>query len=404
MATGRTETADATESNDDAVAGRVNVLCHPCGRRQKTTTATSECLTCQEHLCDECIELHRVFKPGEHHITAITYQNTFRTPVDMKGMDTCVEHCRMFRYLCKDHDALCCELCHIKMHKKCDNIFDIDDLQTNNVENIDVEQNLDSTLKQANEIIEQSDAKVKAIKIKIETVSKDMNSMKDKIEKVEKRAGVAKSVKTELSDVIALNNDVQARGTDMQRFIVGYISSRSHITLLSKLKDFVNDDVDNTISLKQEGTQTAEVETRDVACETEEATETEDTTEVSLAQGGGTEQAYASYIAKENIQETQASKSDLVKPVHVANTIIKLQELPTHKLRRIRGDKKWPYITSLDFLTDGRIVAIDNYNFKCLILGPKLQRLGYFEFDCNAYGVTCIGNDQFAVTLKWVFD
>jgi len=404
MATGRTENADA---NDDAVAGRVTVLCHPCGRRQKTTTATSECLTCQEHLCDECIEPHRVFKPGEHHITAITYQNTFRTRVDMKGMDTCAEHCRMFRYLCKDHDALCCELCHIKMHKKCDNIFDIDDLLELNktdVENTDVKQNLESALMQATEIIEQSDSEVKSIAIKIETVSKDMKSMKDKIEKVEERAGVAKSVKTELSDAIALNNDVQARGTDLQRFIVRYISSRSHITLLSKLKYLVNDDVDNTMSLKQEGTQTAEVETRDVACETEEATETEDTTEVSLAQGGGTEQACASDIAKENIQETHASKSDLVEPVHAANPIIKLQELPTHKFKRTRGDKEWPFITSLDFLTDGRIVAIDHYNGKCLILGPQLQRLGCFEFDCPPCGVTCIGNDQFAVTLKWVFD
>jgi len=377
MATGGTENAD---SYDDAVAGRIHVLCHPCGRRPKTTTATNVCLTCQEHLCGECIDLHRVFKPGEHHITAISSQDMIQTPVDMKGMDACTEHGRVFQYHCKEHKILCCERCHIEMHKKCDNIFDINNLLTE-VENIDVLKNIESTLVQVNEKVEHSDTAVKALTTRID-------NLKKQIEKEEERTSAAKSVRTELKDVMALNNDIQARGTDLQRYIIRFILTRSHIKSLSKLEDLFKGEPDNTVIIKHAGTQTAEVEIRDVECETDNTTER-----------NGTEQVRVSNIENENIQES-TSRVKLVVPVFTANPIITLQELPTKKLKRIRGDKKWPFISSLDFLSDGRIVAIDHNNDKCLILGTDLQRLGSFDFDDKPLSVACFGSDQLSVSLR----
>ena len=376
MATGGT-----ADVYDDAVAGRVDVSCHPCGRRQKNTTATSVCLTCQEHLCDECCEPHRVFKAGEHHITTISSQDKIQTPVDMKGMDTCTEHGRVFQYHCKDHEVLCCERCHIKMHKKCENIFDIDDLLIE-VEHVDLIQNIQSTLQQANEMINQSEANIKAITIRIDKVTKEIDSMKNHLKQEKEKKDAAKSVNTELKDFMSLYSDVQTKGTDQQRYIARFILARSYIASLSELKGQIEDDADNTILIKQKGTQTAEVETWDVACETDH------TTAVSLAQGGATDHVCASDLAKENSQETQT---------------FKLRELPTDRFNRIRGEKRWPYISSLDFLSDGRTVAIDTYNKKCLILGQNLQRLGSYDFNYDTpFCVTCFENNQLAVTLGLV--
>jgi len=394
MATGGTENAD---SYDDAVAGRIHVLCHPCGRRQKNTTATSVCLTCQEHLCDECCEPHRVFKPGEHHISTISSLDKIQTPVDMKGMDTCAEHGRVFRYHCKDHDVLCCELCHIEMHKFCRNIFDINDLLTD-VETIEIRQTLESTLLQANEIIEQSDANVKAITNRVENVSQYIDNMKQQIEQEEERAGTARSVRTEINDVMALNKNIQAKGTGLQKYIVKIILARKQVSSLSRVKYLIENNADNTVLFKEEGTQTAEISTRDVACDTVH------TADASLASGSGTDQDCASESANKNIKESPATKDKHPVPVHAANEIIKLLALSTDRFKKKRGDKEWPYISSLDFLSDGRIVAIDNHNERCLILGPNLQRLGSYHFDTAPFGVTCFGNDQLAVTLRLVYN
>ncbi|KAH3797625.1 hypothetical protein DPMN_151209 [Dreissena polymorpha] len=46
-------------------------------------------------------------------------------------------------------------------------------------------------------------------------------------------------------------------------------------------------------------------------------------------------------------------------------------------LELLTGDNEMePFLTGLDFLTDGRLVAVDNKNKKCIILNERLQRLG----------------------------
>ncbi|KAH3870600.1 hypothetical protein DPMN_033788 [Dreissena polymorpha] len=45
-------------------------------------------------------------------------------------------------------------------------------------------------------------------------------------------------------------------------------------------------------------------------------------------------------------------------------------------LHKTGDDEKEPYLTGLDFLPDGKLVAVDNFNNKCIILNERLQRLG----------------------------
>ena len=53
-------------------------------------------------------------------------------------------------------------------------------------------------------------------------------------------------------------------------------------------------------------------------------------------------------------------------------------------LVKTAGDQKLPSVTGLDFLSDGRVVAVEHYNRKCIVLSSTLARLvsGY-QFQTN---------------------
>ena len=205
--------------------GRVKNLCHPCGRGQKTTAATNLCATCQERLWAECCEPHRVFKPGEHDIMVLSGQHKIQILVDMNGMDKCTEHGHTFRYHCKDYDTLCCELCHIEMHKKCEDILEIKELVTE-VENDDVKQILESISMQANDLVEHSDAKVHAIQTKVGSVRKEIENKKHLIEQLEERASAIKNAQTDNYDAKQQCSRKRYRVTEIARTIF----SRGQIT------------------------------------------------------------------------------------------------------------------------------------------------------------------------------
>jgi len=43
----------------------------------------------------------------------------------------------------------------------------------------------------------------------------------------------------------------------------------------------------------------------------------------------------------------------------------RLKHLVTLDLVKTEGDEDWPFVTGMDFLPDGRLVAVDYYNSKC---------------------------------------
>jgi len=73
-------------------------------------------------------------------------------------------------------------------------------------------------------------------------------------------------------------------------------------------------------------------------------------------------------------------------------------------LEKTAGDQELPLITGLTFLTDGRVVAVDVMNKKCIVLSATLVRLGSgYQFQAYPYDVTCFNGDNLAVTLGYVF-
>ncbi|XP_052214378.1 uncharacterized protein LOC127833254 [Dreissena polymorpha] len=61
---------------------------------------------------------------------------------------------------------------------------------------------------------------------------------------------------------------------------------------------------------------------------------------------------------------------------------------------------KEPFFTGLDFFPDGRLVAVDNINRKCIILDDHLQSQGTsYTFNKNPFEVVCLSDSDLAVTM-----
>ncbi|KAH3711282.1 hypothetical protein DPMN_070786 [Dreissena polymorpha] len=72
----------------------------------------------------------------------------------------------------------------------------------------------------------------------------------------------------------------------------------------------------------------------------------------------------------------------------------------TLDLTKTGDDKEDPLLTGLDFLPDVRLVAVDSWNKKCMILNERLQRLGTpYTFKYHPYGVVCMSHDALCVTF-----
>ena len=81
---------------------------------------------------------------------------------------------------------------------------------------------------------------------------------------------------------------------------------------------------------------------------------------------------------------------------------VRLKHLMTLDPVKTEGDEDCPFVTGMAFLPDGRLVAVDDHNKKCIVFDDKLIRKGVYNFEAFPYDVTCYDGDNIAVTLKYV--
>jgi WD40 repeat protein len=70
---------------------------------------------------------------------------------------------------------------------------------------------------------------------------------------------------------------------------------------------------------------------------------------------------------------------------------------PSDLIKITRAEQN-PFYTGLDYLPDGRLIAIDNLNKKLLVLSEKLVVLGSYNFEYHPQSVVVIFEDEVAVT------
>ncbi|XP_060597121.1 transcription intermediary factor 1-beta-like [Ruditapes philippinarum] len=118
----------ATDKSSDEES--TSNYCKPCLRDKMYEQASVYCCECSEILCSDCKKHH-----SKNKLTT-TY-----TVVDMNGdppetrklnyvknLTKCTKHqLEEVKYICKDHDQLCCNECAILTHRKCQSLQSIND-------------------------------------------------------------------------------------------------------------------------------------------------------------------------------------------------------------------------------------------------------------------------------------
>ncbi|XP_045194934.2 transcription intermediary factor 1-beta-like [Mercenaria mercenaria] len=103
------------------------LLCDSCLRGNTDSSANAFCLQCSERLCDNCNKHHKRNKASSSHtiqsISDVKDEEAFNT---LKRLTQCSVHTdKKIKYLCKDHDQLCCNECAIVRHRKCEDVVSL---------------------------------------------------------------------------------------------------------------------------------------------------------------------------------------------------------------------------------------------------------------------------------------
>ncbi|XP_052783078.1 uncharacterized protein LOC128219309 [Mya arenaria] len=392
MATGGMD-ENILECGSDIVGGRIGSKCEPCRRQNRSEVASLFCNTCKEYLCDDCCVVHKIYikNVADHHIVA-AHEACGKPNVDMKGLDQCCEHKRVFMFHCEDHEDLCCEICAFSRHRRrCDNIQEIE-MVANNVKDDDRE-TIRASIITASEVIikckedqlnnvsrEELLTKIEEAKARIVSEITNHNTQED--ERLNTRRNAAENLKKELDTHLAMSDSVRENGTETEIFILNHILKRMQDKAAQTLNTFLKNDYTVKVGLK-----------------IHENILKIKTTDFSLFSLNKTLESKAQSLNEDDIMKT--AKRSIDEKQTMQHWPVSLSPLKTIALVKTGDEKNQPLVTGLDFLRDGRIIAIDNWNWKCFILSDTLKRFdAFYKFKTYPNDVTSYSGNNIAVTVS----
>ncbi|XP_063400170.1 uncharacterized protein LOC134684790 [Mytilus trossulus] len=216
--------------------------CEPCTARCMTHTAVRWCSECEESLCSECTEAHKVQKiTRNHHLI-----ETGKLPERINLSFNCSKHEDLpLEFYCVNDDVMCCQECLPENHRSCDNVISVELASKNSKHSqsfVDFQDQLsfifealyklknkckesDSRIEQQETQIRKQIAKIKEdiikqLEILEESLLKDLTKIKDKsksrVKRLEKDIGdLITSSKVEKETL----EFVRDHGSDKQAFV-----------------------------------------------------------------------------------------------------------------------------------------------------------------------------------------
>nr|XP_022305478.1 tripartite motif-containing protein 45-like [Crassostrea virginica] len=146
--------------------------CDACRRADEEEIATDWCKSCSESLCRICAKCHkRNAATQNHELIPVSDKDTI--PIAIENRVLCIDHNAPAKYLCVDHEELCCGECVCTKHRKCNQVDEIEKTAENLIQS--------GTLKQlAQDIQKHNDVLIQA-KTGSETTMRHIDETSDKI-------------------------------------------------------------------------------------------------------------------------------------------------------------------------------------------------------------------------------
>ncbi|XP_078321132.1 uncharacterized protein LOC111114054 [Crassostrea virginica] len=155
-----------------AVCEKKDQFCDACRRADEEEIATDWCKSCLDSLCRTCVKFHKRNAASQNHeLIPVSEKET--VPIAFESRVLCIDHNAPAKYLCVDHEELCCAECGFTKHRKCNQVDEIEKTAENLIQS--------GTLKNlAQEIVKHNDVLIQA-KTEGETTMKHIDETSDKI-------------------------------------------------------------------------------------------------------------------------------------------------------------------------------------------------------------------------------
>jgi sugar lactone lactonase YvrE len=83
---------------------------------------------------------------------------------------------------------------------------------------------------------------------------------------------------------------------------------------------------------------------------------------------------------------------------HYVNRPMTLTTVSSIDLKKTGDDTNEPFFTGIDFLPDGRLVAVDNYNTKCIVYNEKLEKVGSYQLSHVPKSIAAVSEEDVVIT------
>ena len=212
--------------------------CGPCSRVGRETDPDAYCQECEEHFCSVCIQQHKVVAIFKNH--TVKEKNEMPKemifPIEVEEVkETCEDHPdEAMKFICVDHQLLCCSICATLKHRQCKELVyipELDSQQTN--------QQCQDTMKSLNNLQEE----FKKAKKETDKVQHTLNEQKHNFEK---------AVQKLYDDILNILNKVVAKLKNELNTV--YDSETQYLGLRTKLCDdainsmkLLHDDLNRTL-------------------------------------------------------------------------------------------------------------------------------------------------------------
>ncbi|XP_045184853.2 uncharacterized protein LOC123542888 [Mercenaria mercenaria] len=309
---------------------------------------------------------------------------------DMKGLDQCDQHYKDLEFFCEDENQLCCSTCAIVDHRKCHSVAEIQKTAGRSVSTRSkLKVKLQEIRKKAETVVKYTKSSKERLNKDVKEVTVKITRMRDTVMKMfdDLEVSVAKdaeSFKTETLDKLTMKqsnsekhvadatksletiDNVHQKGTPSQQFILEH--------RMKKQVDELSRNVDKECQ---------RLETVTVSFDFDETLKLPPLPTSDYVPGQLT---------------IKYSLSEDVKPIAPIDPIVKLTEITSIDLKQTGDDVQEPLYTGLNFLPDGRLVAVDNGNMKCLIYNEKLKIVGLYQLSYRPKCVVAVSEEEVAIT------
>ncbi|XP_063418458.1 tripartite motif-containing protein 2-like [Mytilus trossulus] len=227
-------------------------FCDVCLNRDLNKTAEEYCQQCEEVLCRECGDHHKISRSSKSHKT-ITVEKYNRLPSFIKKIKhNCEEHDFVLEFFCKSHDSLCCKICSITAHKACKEIMFIEDILTpskghpsvalDNIEKVlkNLESNISSAIKDRNRNLTDLREQKRVITEQIKEKRQEINKLLDNFEKalLEKASALETEYCQKTEEVIAKLIEGKQKVDEIKNDVESVKSFASNLQIFIGSKSF----------------------------------------------------------------------------------------------------------------------------------------------------------------------